>query len=556
MDHLFLHYRCSFDICEPIEGVDLWGSCVKMVRKWLSHKEQVWNDPAFGTVWFFRGGKWKHPSKRGVFIRTGRVVGTGTEAIPQYWTLSYQHPCSQCSKRIWRTDIGVTILADNRLRINMQVGHHMMAHYLGEIPDIPSPSAPNIITFFLLNKRWRCELGEESLNSEPEPVLLGHAQKLATRIRSSTRTAPIIVLSKKTNAEDPLIDAIKLQTLVGGVANVCVLADRDVADEFDYYMTKKYRCNDGMVRIYLPNVEPQCASDHLRHRFFLPRDIEEFDPSNVLKMIVRMLCRYTPRKKGQSVYSIDELVLVERGLRLAELRENRGKEESDDEWKTLYEHELDSQSQQIEELEASQEKLQFQIMAQDDDFSRLEFEKKSAFMMYESSLKQVDDMKRKVKGIQSFQKLPSNLEEVLTIIGNCHSDKVIIAEKAVKSAKEYSSFSDISLAWSCLWAMATTLHDLYFGGSTGDVERSFREQTGFELALNEGRQTQRNKDLMRLRKLHHDGEEYDITPHAKAGGNKEPKCLRIYYSTVPDSQKIIIGHCGAHLDNSTTAKLH
>ena len=55
----------------------------------------------------------------------------------------------------------------------------------------------------------------------------------------------------------------------------------------------------------------------------------------------------------------------------------------------------------------------------------------------------------------------------------------------------------------------------------------------------------------------YNGQEINIEAHIKNGNNdKDPKSVRIYFaydSSVAD--KIIIGHCGKHLDNATTRKV-
>jgi hypothetical protein len=72
--------------------------------------------------------------------------------------------------------------------------------------------------------------------------------------------------------------------------------------------------------------------------------------------------------------------------------------------------------------------------------------------------------------------------------------------------------------------------------------------------MNEGKLTQKDKKLMRLRMLVHDGKEYDITPHLKHHNN-EPKSVRIYFAFDEDAKKIIVGHIGRHIPNATTKTL-
>ncbi|MBN2686017.1 MAG: hypothetical protein JXR40_12110 [Pontiellaceae bacterium] len=557
MEPSILHYRCSFDVSEPYIKGDLWSDCIKTIRKWLSLRTNPGDDPYFGRAWIFRGGSWKHPITRGISIKVDRVIGAGSETAPQFWALSYRIPCSDCNQRLWQTDIGITILDTNRLRFNMQVGHKMMPHYLGELPPSPSPSAPGIVSFLLANNKWQCQIGEELLDKDPAKVTLGEAEKLTNSLRSPSRTCPIVVISTPCSGV-PLVDAGLIQKLLGGVANVYVLLNQDVAEEFDYYMGDRYRCNGGMIRIYLPSIDIKNESDQWRHRFFLPRDIIDFGADEVTGMIVRMLCRYTPRKRGQSIYAIDELIAVERTLRLNELRAHISAQpdESQSELIELYENELQSLETKIEDLEGENEALQYAGMEKDDDLRRLEREKDGAVAREQQAYAQTSDLVKKQTNLDIIRNLPTTLEDVLRSVGGLFPESLLIATPAIRSSREYKGFTDISLAWSCLWSIATQLHKLYCNESSLDIERRFREISGFELALNEGRLTNRNKKLTQLRKINIGDKEFDITPHVKAGGNKEPKCLRVYYAWEQESQKLVIGHCGAHLDNATTTKLH
>ena len=80
--------------------------------------------------------------------------------------------------------------------------------------------------------------------------------------------------------------------------------------------------------------------------------------------------------------------------------------------------------------------------------------------------------------------------------------------------------------------------------------------------MTEGKQTKKDSKLMSIRK---DTYSYkitngvkkeisiDITPHV-GFGNKEPDLLRVHFHILKDEDicRIVIGHCGRHLDNYTT----
>jgi len=103
--------------------------------------------------------------------------------------------------------------------------------------------------------------------------------------------------------------------------------------------------------------------------------------------------------------------------------------------------------------------------------------------------------------------------------------------------------------------MATVLHPLLFDAPDEniDLERVFREKTGFDLGMSEGRSTKRDKKFMKLRQDVCEGRTVEIIPHIKVG-SKEPRLLRVHFFVDNDKKRIVIGHCGGHLDNFSTRR--
>ena len=87
--------------------------------------------------------------------------------------------------------------------------------------------------------------------------------------------------------------------------------------------------------------------------------------------------------------------------------------------------------------------------------------------------------------------------------------------------------------------------------------------------MTEGKNTKKNDRLMNLRKLQFEGAEIDITPHLKSPGDPM-KALRIHVAILrPPEQvkktalgkdgaqqgRLVIGHCGKHLENASSRGL-
>ena len=148
------------------------------------------------------------------------------------------------------------------------------------------------------------------------------------------------------------------------------------------------------------------------------------------------------------------------------------------------------------------------------------------------------------------------------MVSSLFPNRVVIAPGAITSAEEYSEEHNrhwckpeqLAVAWEMAFGLATTLYDLVFVENSNRLEDAFGESSSsFELAMSEGKQTKKDAKLMALRKLVHDGEEFDISPHLKYG-NRKPKLLRLYFAICRDRRCLVVGHFGEHLDNYSTRK--
>lgn len=69
--------------------------------------------------------------------------------------------------------------------------------------------------------------------------------------------------------------------------------------------------------------------------------------------------------------------------------------------------------------------------------------------------------------------------------------------------------------------------------------------------------TRLDKNLMKQYIDYFDGQEISIEAHVKNGNkDSDPKSVRIYFAYDPQiTDRIIIGHCGKHIDNYSTRKI-
>ena len=118
-------------------------------------------------------------------------------------------------------------------------------------------------------------------------------------------------------------------------------------------------------------------------------------------------------------------------------------------------------------------------------------------------------------------------------------------------------------------SLAVDLYPLVFDAEGCEFVKKYNSKSQFELALTEGKNTNRNERLVDIRKISFEGKEIDITPHLKSPG-EQSKALRVHFSIQRNLKPekgvakgdvgvkrnlLVIGHCGKHLEVSSTRSM-
>lgn len=557
-----IHYRCAFEIhAVPSTGAgpaQSWNDLVGTVRRWISsnRNNKRANTDALLEDWFYTGGQWSTSHNR-ILVMTRQEIGSGSRETPQFWAVRYEHPCSETTFRQWRTDIGITALNSSHFSISITVSYTILPEYLGEEPEIPIPTAPWLLKSLMDPVKWGCFSGAQKLSNATIKLEVNKGIEFYEALQNPDRKCPLILVSRHWDTGEPKIDAAQLGKVLLGTAVVYLTADDGVEKELDYFLPKEYRCFNGAVRIYWPNADFAVANDYRRHRFFLAEKIDELSPSEVQNMIVRAIARRARHEDYHIVSTIEDIVSKTRELRMQVLRDAG---QSTQELVQLQEEEIETLSAKVTRLELENGSLWREFENQDTEADNLREKLHVAETSADYARRECAELRdaagvlrAKTEILDHLDHLPETLPDVLGLIGRLHSNTIVFTQSAFDSAGE-SDFADLDIAWRCLWFMATVLHELYFGEQRGgDIGQSFRDQTGFELTLTESKLTKKDRKLMSSRELEYAGEILDITPHVKYG-DKSPHCLRVHYHAHLQTKKIIVGHCGNHLDTSGTRR--
>jgi len=547
-----IHHRCSFKLRATSSVEEPWTKVAKSIRHWIEQSPQKAppvTNKAFYGAWFFLGGEWGAPGSGYHFLKTARLNGNGDDQSPLHWALRYEHS-GENAGRTWRTDIGVSQIDSGVFGCSIKVSYYMREGYIGKEPPAPLPTAPRLVGWLLSSSDWEAFAGSQRLISRPVVLKEGEGEEFRRALEDPDRVCPIVLVSRDFTNGTFLVDPNLLSRKLAGSAAVYKSQSSNLDKELEWCLGRRFSCWNGMVRVYQPGLRFDAPGAARRQRFFAGREIIDQGQDIIIEMLVRGIARRTRAGQPGAVNTIEDVASVERELRMAELKAAANDEERS-EWVQLLEKtnvELETKKRRQEE---SIKQLEGEIADRVDTISRLEYEKKALTSRAADAIRVMKGMRTRDEAIDSLAQLPQSIRAVAELISSFHPNRIAFTERALKSA-ETCGFGRIGDAWSCLWAMATTLHDLFFSTqSARNIEADFQAASGFPLAMKEGGMTNDENKLMKLREDVFEGQDINITPHVKM----DKGSTRAYFCPFRDGHQplIVVGYIG-HLKTAGTRR--
>ena len=487
----FVHYKSAFDIY-PNEGDDF--NPRKIIRKWCLDATSKYNNEVLLTSWFFKGDHNQYRIGQ-YFFRVCINVGTFSFDDPENWALEVIHSDSEYNFRKWSVEISISRTEENIYRFVTIVKNWIQPGYFGEKPSEPALSTPGYIKGMINLYNSVSKKGNLELLSKPYFINIGDGKKLAKDILSESRLLPLIVVSKKHDIESCdqfTINPWTLQYRVCGNANVYMLNSNSVNEELNYYLGSGYNCEVGTLRIYMPGIDKSRENDRLRHRYFTLSQINSRTEDQILNDISIGLSRDAKVFIPKEIYSIQGVISARRRSRLYDLAQQRTIDsEKSEELKLLWE-ELDELTLKNTEQDSRIQQLEMGTELLEQEKSDLSWQIKQLEQIKSENIK----LKKSASILESLEDLPDSLAEIVNLVSIVFSDKLIFTDRAIESAKAHN-MKDLNEAWRILRVMGTHLHSLFFDQSDIDIEKEFKNISGYDLSMTEGRQTKRDKELMK-----------------------------------------------------------
>lgn len=181
------------------------------------------------------------------------------------------------------------------------------------------------------------------------------------------------------------------------------------------------------------------------------------------------------------------------------------------------------------------------------------FNKVQEVEMLKEQSEKYRELETATQGVRGIAVYPNTPQAIAKYFETVYPDRIVFTERAYRSMDECTTKSDV--LWEAFYHIAVDLYNL-LKRNPATAFTDFKDYTGWDCSRGEGAQTHADSKFMRQRIDKYNGQEIDIEPHVKNGSQEsDPKFVRIHFAYDPNvADKIIVGHCGKHLDNYSTRK--
>ena len=195
----------------------------------------------------------------------------------------------------------------------------------------------------------------------------------------------------------------------------------------------------------------------------------------------------------------------------------------------------------VEELEQEIDTLKTAWIEREVDFGRKAEEV--------SRTRLVPESKPTVSIGEPLRRLADNkatLADTVLMAAHAWPDRLVFLCSAHRSAEAASDFDRPEAALVLLGRLAMEYCDAM---RTGDGDRAGIAIFGDKFAATESETVRRNENALRLRTFEEDGGRWQMMRHLKIGTkSSDAKTLRIHFDWDAQLGRVVIGHCGRHLD--------
>jgi hypothetical protein len=379
-------------------------------------------------------------------------------------------------------------------------------------------------------------------------LTLEDADAFDYRVKDEGRDFPIVVISCGPDGS-PLVDPARLSGLLLGVAEVVVIPPEVDTYRLQERLGEQYSAYGGAVTMIWRRTQSGTRNVVPSTKFVPAHLIDLKARSSSLEAeLFASVCHRTNAMMNRTAITLDEVKRLEsqRDLALA-LRRGGAQEE---ELKGLYQTVDVEQRAKIESLTADLARRDDEIAQLRDTIDELESAKMSLKQHLDASGASRPAPAARQPNLQLLLRCATddiNLVQCLEVIQELYPDRVVVLDSAIASAREASKFKHSRRALDLLIKLCGPFwSQLSEGKGTIDAKAILSDA----YAANESETVRGRRKARELRTFDYAGQPVEMMSHLRIGTKDSlVETWRCHFHWDAASRRIVIGHCGRHLDH-------
>lgn len=521
---------CSLLSLEPKNAVD---QVLGAVARWAGQKTGSFIDPGL-----LRGD---HHQR----LRDGSMIDSVSSSVQPacLCAVSFTHRDDRVSGRQWTTEIGIRQEAlDRAIKCSILLRTSEVSARVIEPIQV---TRPRIVEYLVKD----CSPSQLTPGLHEIRLSEDNAQGFPTAVEDERRSAPYVLISP-TADQHYLVDPARLSSLLVGIADIVVIPKDADTFEIERLVGPRYSAYRGAVNVlFAPRrlgqftsvdcvrlLPDQLAATYgdggspesevlsiVTHRTSLPNSWRHVSPETVMRERLRVQLSTSIAKARASSLSQQEYIEL---LQVAD---------SD---MCLKDKELASLQQDIEERDAEVRRLEYEtealksaLAARGDEDRTNDTQPPISFAAFRDT-------------VDALQRENPSLEQSLQLVRALYPERVTVLDSAFTSARASAGFKHKLKAFHLLWKLITSYWEA-MRGRGGDAIA--KQVFGEAFAAREAESI--SKQGIKRRTFPYNGQQVEMFKHLRIGiKDSASETLRIYFYWDAKDQRIVIGHCGKHLD--------
>lgn len=486
--------------------------------------------------------------KDGSTLTSRATLSNSKEKTYPFWFCAQlSHRDDKISGRRWITEIGLHQEAD---------GLPVECSLLLRTDEVSARvTAPILVTRPKLIEQLlkSCNPLGQNPGLKVKQLSLESASAFLREVERTERNYPIVILSANRDDKYP-VDPERLRSILVGLADVVFVPKEQDTFAIEELVGRRFMAFGGALKIVFPGRQ---GDRGFFYESVLIRPFEVVDilssgrsvESEVLSTITHRTNlpfswkHISPEKVAQAALRAQLTQMIERakaGDQSKELSEYLSLLE-------LADQELRSKDKDLAEIRFSYEEKEQEIRTLRADIENLKYALKGT-QLSDDSVEGVAEVLAPLRdSVAAVLKGSPSLQQAVDLISTLYSDRIIFLESARVSTKESErgGFREGSKAFELLQKLATEYWQQLADGKSDQQAKAVFGQNAY--AANEA--SVLSNDGKRRRTFSFRGRDILMEKHLKYGVKDSlAETLRIHFEWLAQEKKIIIGHCGKHLN--------